>query len=128
MAYTPEVIDHFEHPRCAGELDGADVRVRVENPVCGDVLELAAMCDDSRFGAVRFKAKGCVASMAAASVCAEWITGRHFDEVAALRRAEVVHALGGLSAESMHVSYLAVDAARALAERGQTLRDKGSLR
>src|SRR5579884_1202942 len=34
MAYTAEVIDHFEHPRFAGELEGAAARVRASNPVC----------------------------------------------------------------------------------------------
>ena len=39
--YSPQLLDHFEHPRNAGELADADARVRVENPACGDILELA---------------------------------------------------------------------------------------
>ena len=39
--YSPQLLDHFEHPRNAGDLAHADARVRVENPVCGDILELS---------------------------------------------------------------------------------------
>ena len=39
--YSLQLLDHFEHPRNAGELADADARVRVENPACGDILELA---------------------------------------------------------------------------------------
>ncbi len=118
MGFTPEVIDHFEHPRCGGELPGADLRVRMENPVCGDVLELAARTEAGVLVAVRFRAKGCVASMAAGSAVAERLQGRTLEQVGRLRREEIVAALGGLSAESMHVSYLATDAAHELARVG----------
>ena len=39
--YSPRLLDHFEHPRNAGALAEADARVRVENPACGDIVELA---------------------------------------------------------------------------------------
>ena len=119
MPYTPEVIERFEHPRFAGEVERAEVRVRVENPVCGDILELTGRVGvDGRLGEVRFRAKGCVPSMAAGDAVAEMLTSSA-KEVA---RADVVRALGGLSAESMHVSYLAADAARALLEKARRLR------
>ncbi|GAC1663581.1 MAG: iron-sulfur cluster assembly scaffold protein [Acidobacteriaceae bacterium] len=125
MAYTPEVIDHFEHPRCAGDLEGADVRVRVENPVCGDVLELAAKFDGARFLQVRFKAKGCVASMATGSFVADWTVGKTVEEVAALKAAEVVQGMGGLSPESLHVGHLAVEGTRRLVAGARALRHQG---
>ena len=39
--YSPELLDHFEHPRNAGELADATAQQRIENPACGDILELA---------------------------------------------------------------------------------------
>ena len=38
--YSAQVLEHFEHPRNAGTVADADASVRVENPACGDVLEL----------------------------------------------------------------------------------------
>ena len=62
--YSPQLLDHFEHPRNAGELEDADLRVRVENPACGDVLELSAQTRAASIEAIRFRAKGCVPAMA----------------------------------------------------------------
>jgi nitrogen fixation protein NifU and related proteins len=36
--YSAELLDHFEHPRNAGELADATTRRRIENPACGDIL------------------------------------------------------------------------------------------
>ena len=38
--YSPEVLDHFEHPRNAGAVADPDASVQIENPACGDVLKL----------------------------------------------------------------------------------------
>jgi nitrogen fixation NifU-like protein len=112
--YPAEVIDHFEHPRCAGDLADANVRVRVENPVCGDILELTARIESEMIADVRFKARGCVASMAAGSLLCEQLKGAKLADVQAISREKIVHGLGGLSPESMHVSYLVMDGLRAL--------------
>ena len=56
--YSPQLLDHFEHPRNAGELPDADAQVRVENPACGDILELAIKMNAGRIGEIRFRAKG----------------------------------------------------------------------
>lgn len=117
--YPAEVIDHFEHPRCAGDLPAANTRVRVENPVCGDILELAARIEGGTIAEIRFKAKGCVASMAAASALCEKIRGATLGDAQAITRQQMVHSLGGLTPESMHVSYLAIDALRALLDQAR---------
>src|SRR6185312_14595470 len=44
--YSSQVLDHFENPRNAGEVPDPDVRVRLENPACGDILELTAKIKD----------------------------------------------------------------------------------
>ena len=65
--YSSKLLDHFQHPRNAGELPDADIRVEVENPACGDILRLAVKVADGRISEIRFKAKGCVPAMACAS-------------------------------------------------------------
>ena len=65
--YSQQVLDHFEHPRNAGEVARADAAVQLENPACGDVLKLTLRLADGRIDEIRFLAKGCVASMACGS-------------------------------------------------------------
>ena len=108
--YTPEVIDHFEHPRNVGEIADADASVQVENPACGDILRLELLVDSGSIIEARFKTKGCVAAIAAGSAITEMIHGKRISEAVAIQREQLVAKLGGLSNESMHVSHLALDA------------------
>jgi nitrogen fixation NifU-like protein len=110
MSYSPQVLDHFEHPRNAGELPGADAEVRLEHPVCGDIMRLAMKVADGRVAEVRYQTRGCVASIAAGSCLTEMVQGQSLSDAAKITREELLRNLGGLNAASMHASHLAMDA------------------
>lgn len=114
MLYSEKVLDHFQNPRNVGELAGADAQARVENPVCGDIMDLAVKLSDDRIGEVRYRIKGCVPSIAAGSCLTEMIKGRSLSEVRSLKREELVQALDGLPKASLHASHLAMDALAAV--------------
>ncbi|HLH06729.1 MAG TPA: iron-sulfur cluster assembly scaffold protein [Terriglobales bacterium] len=108
--YSKQVLDHFEHPRFAGELPDPTVRVDVENPVCGDRLRLALRIEKNKIVEVRFKAMGCVPSMACASRLAEMLSATSLEHARTLRREDLIESLGGLPDASAHAAYLAMDA------------------
>jgi nitrogen fixation NifU-like protein len=112
--YSAQVLDHFEHPRNPGEVSDADASVQVENPACGDILRLSAKVRDGHIAEIRFRAKGCVPSMACASLLTEMVKGRTLAEARQLRREQLVAAAGTLPPASMHASHLAMDALAAL--------------
>jgi nitrogen fixation protein NifU and related proteins len=112
--YSPEVLDHFEHPRNAGELPGATVHIRVENPACGDILELAAKIHSGRIDDIRFRAKGCVPAMACASALTDLVKGKSVDEARAIGHQDIVRAVGTLPPASGHAAQLAFDALHGL--------------
>jgi nitrogen fixation NifU-like protein len=107
--YSSQVLDHFEHPRNAGTVADADASARIENPACGDVLELTLKVADGRIAEIRFKAKGCVAAMACGSAVTELVSGRTVAEAGKFTREELVRAVGGLPTASSHASHLAID-------------------
>jgi nitrogen fixation NifU-like protein len=115
--YSPQLLDHFEHPRNAGELADADAHVRVENPACGDILELFANVREGKIVEIRFKAKGCVPAMACGSLITEMASGKSLAEAEAISREEVVEQIGGLPPASGHAAQLAVDALQALVKK-----------
>ncbi len=115
--YSPELLDHFANPRNAGELDSPSVVVAIENPVCGDQLRLTVALAGGRVEAVRFKARGCTASIGCASALTELMTGKSRAELGQIRAADVEAAVGGLIAESKHAAVLAADAVRQLEDK-----------
>jgi nitrogen fixation NifU-like protein len=115
--YSERLLDHFRNPRNAGELPPPALTVDVANPACGDLLRLSVRFEDGAVAEARFRAKGCTASIAAASALTVWLLGKTRAELAALAPAAIEEALGGLPAESRHAAVLAVDAVRALPAR-----------
>ncbi|MGA2903928.1 MAG: iron-sulfur cluster assembly scaffold protein [Candidatus Korobacteraceae bacterium] len=112
--YSAELLDHFEHPRNSGELPDASAQVRVENPACGDILELAVKMTTGCLAEIRFRAKGCVPALACASAVTELAKGKSVAEARAIDRADVIRAVGSLPPASGHAAQLAVDALRAV--------------
>ncbi len=110
--YSPTLIDHFEHPRNAGKMDGADAEGFVTNPVCGDSMRLFMRIEDERVVAASFLTSGCPASIATSSVATEMITGRSLEEAEALTRQDFADAVGGLPKSKLHCSVLAQAAVR----------------
>ena len=112
--YSERLIDHFQNPRNVGELLPPAVTVEVSNPACGDILRLSVLFDGDRAAEVRYKVRGCTASIAAGSALTEWMVGKSRTELALFRTAVVEDALGGLPAASQHAAVLCGDGIKSL--------------
>lgn len=107
--YSAQLLDHFQNPRNAGEIAAADATAEMENPACGDVLRLTLKVTGDRIAQAQFKARGCVAAIACGSAMTELIAEKPLDKARALRREDVIAAVGGLPQASTHAAQLAVD-------------------
>ncbi|HUA15166.1 MAG TPA: iron-sulfur cluster assembly scaffold protein [Verrucomicrobiae bacterium] len=108
--YSPQLLDHFQNPRNPGEIPEPDATAQIENPVCGDTLRFSLKVDSSRIIDIRFRARGCVPSMACASALTELVSGKSVAEARNLKRDDVAAAVGGLPPASTHAAQLAIDA------------------
>jgi nitrogen fixation NifU-like protein len=108
--YSAQLLDHFQNPRNVGDLPDPDAVAEVENPVCGDVLRLSLKFQDGRIATVRFKAKGCVPSIACGSALTGLIIGKTPDQARTTTRDDISVAVGGLPEASAHAAQLALDA------------------
>lgn len=108
--YSNQLLDHFQNPRNAGEVAGADAVAEIENPVCGDVLRLTLKVEAGRIAEIRFRAKGCVPAMACGSALTELARGRTLAEASNINRESLATAVGGLPQASAHAAQLALDA------------------
>ncbi len=115
--YPPRLIEHFQNPRNVGELAPPAITVEVANPACGDILRLSVRFADGRAVEVRYKVRGCTASIAAGSALTEWIAGKTRGELAAFDTALIDQAVGGLPAASKHAAVLCADGVKKLLEK-----------
>jgi nitrogen fixation NifU-like protein len=78
--YHDIILDHYRTPRNrAPDLDGAQVHVHHNNPLCGDELDLrlrVASDGAATIDAVAYDGEGCSISMASASAMTEAVVGR----------------------------------------------------
>src|SRR5260221_4882662 len=106
MSYSKKVLDHFEHPRNIGELPSPDAEVRLEHPVCGDIMSLSVKLAEGRIDQVRYRTRGCVASIAAGSCLTEMIQGKSLAVAFVLQREKLLERRGRLLDPAVHASHL----------------------
>ena len=112
--YSEAVLDHFQNPRNAGTLDAATATLSVENPVCGDILELSVRVEAGRIAEARFRTRGCVTALACSSLLTELLHGKTPAEARAITSEQISETLGGLPQATLHGAQLARDAVQAL--------------
>jgi len=114
MAYSKNVIDHYENPRNVGTLDKDDENVGtglVGAPACGDVMRLQIRINPETqvVEDAKFKTFGCGSAIASSSLVTEWVKGRSLDEVLTLKNSQIAEELN-LPPVKIHCSVLAEDA------------------
>ncbi len=120
MAYSQQVIDHYENPRNVGSFDRTDDAVgtgMVGAPACGDVMKLQIKVDDATgiITDARFKTYGCGSAIASSSLVTEWVKGKTLDQAATIRNTQIAEELA-LPPVKIHCSILAEDAIKAAVE------------
>ena len=115
MAYSDQVLDHYNNPRNVGKMDITDKNVgtgMVGAPSCGDVMKLQIKVVDDIIEDAKFKAYGCGSAIASSSMVTELIKGMSLDEASELKNTEIVEALS-LPPVKIHCSVLAEDSIKA---------------
>ena len=108
--YSEKVMDHFQNPRNVGEIESADGKGEIGNPVCGDMMTFYIKVKDNKLEDVKFKTFGCGAAIAVSSMVSEMAKGKTIEEAFKITNADVAKELGGLPPNKMHCSNLGADA------------------
>lgn len=78
--YRQVIMDHYKNPRNRGELDGDSLTVNMNNPTCGDRIQLQMQVEDGVIKDAKFIGEGCSISLASASMMTETIKGKKVED------------------------------------------------
>ena len=80
--YREVILDHYKSPRGKQPLERSNVASDGSNPACGDEITMSALIgEDGVLQGVHVDCKGCAISTASASMLAEAVKGRSYEEV-----------------------------------------------
>ena len=84
VLYQELILDHYRRPRNKGTLDGATHAVSLNNPLCGDEIDLQLQVDGGTIKDVRFVGRGCSISQASASMMTQLLKDKSVPAAVAL--------------------------------------------
>ena len=120
MAYSSQVVDHYENPRNVGSFAKDDETVgtgMVGAPACGDVMKLQIKVNPGTgiIEDARFKTYGCGSAIASSSLVTEWVKGKTLDQAVTIKNSAIAQELS-LPPVKIHCSILAEDSIKAAVE------------
>ena len=124
MAYSKQLLDHYENPRNVGTMDEDASNVgtgMVGAPACGDVMRLQIKVENDIIVDAKFKTYGCGSAIASSSLLTDWVKGMHLDDANQVKNTELAQELA-LPPVKIHCSVLAEDAIKSAI---QNYRSKG---
>ena len=91
------VREHAVRPRNFGEMSPglADGYAQLDDPACGDKIELWIMVEDGRIFDIRFKSNGCATTIAVNSMLTELALGKTVDAAKRLTNDDIEKAFEG---------------------------------
>tara|TARA_B100000676_G_C17499617_1_gene542496 strand:- start:110 stop:496 length:387 start_codon:yes stop_codon:yes gene_type:complete len=126
MAYSKQLIDHYENPRNVGTMDKTKPNVGtglVGAPACGDVMKLQIEIENDIIKDAKFKTFGCGSAIASSSLITEMVKGKSLEQATEIKNSEIAEELA-LPPVKIHCSVLAEDAIKAAIADFKKKRDK----
>jgi nitrogen fixation protein NifU and related proteins len=84
--YRRVIMDHYKNPRNRGILEDGSHTINMNNPTCGDRIQLTFKVEDGVVIDARFEGEGCSISMSSASMMTQAIKGKKVEEAIKLSK------------------------------------------
>jgi len=78
--YRRVIMDHYKKPRNRGILEDGSHTINMNNPTCGDRIQLTFKVENGIVEDARFEGEGCSISMSSASMMTQAIKGKKVED------------------------------------------------
>ncbi|AKG03981.1 MULTISPECIES: Fe-S cluster assembly sulfur transfer protein SufU [Salimicrobium] len=78
--YRQVIMDHYKNPRNKGSIEGEHMAIDMNNPTCGDRIQLQLQLEDGVVNEAKFDGEGCSISLSSASMMTEAVKGKTVEE------------------------------------------------
>ena len=85
--YRQVIMDHYKHPRNRGSFGEDSLTIDMNNPTCGDRIQIHLLVEDDKVKDAKFEGEGCSISLSSASMMTQAIKGKNVTE--ALKMSEI---------------------------------------
>lgn len=79
-------MDHYKNPRNKGILEDDSLTINMNNPTCGDRIQLTLKVNDGKVIDAKFEGEGCSISMSSASMMTQAIKGKSIEDALRLSK------------------------------------------
>jgi nitrogen fixation NifU-like protein len=87
VLYRQVIMDHYKNPRNRGIIEDDSLTINMNNPTCGDRIQLTLKVENGIVVDTKFEGEGCSISMSSASMMTQAIKGKPIDEALELANA-----------------------------------------
>ncbi|MDF1510906.1 SUF system NifU family Fe-S cluster assembly protein [Robertmurraya sp. DFI.2.37] len=84
--YRQVIMDHYKNPRNKGILEDDSLTINMNNPTCGDRIQLTLKVNDGKVIDAKFEGEGCSISMSSASMMTQAIKGKSIEDALRLSK------------------------------------------
>lgn len=92
--YQERILQHSSNPHNFGRLPHATTKIVLDNPLCGDVIQMEIEVVDDVIKQVMFTGKGCAISKASASLLTDAAKGKTISELRKWDKVSMIKMLG----------------------------------
>ena len=78
--YRQVIMDHYKKPRNKGILEDGSLTINMNNPTCGDRIQLTMKVEDGIVTDSKYDGEGCSISMSSASMMTQAIKGKKIED------------------------------------------------
>jgi len=78
--YRQVIMDHYKNPRNRGQIEGDHLSVELNNPTCGDRIDLQLKIENGVVQDAKFEGEGCSISLSSASMMTQVIVGQTVED------------------------------------------------